>query len=67
MPRNNFWAALIMSFIYLGFCVDVAIKEGSKAVLDKVWMVVALFAPAPSLRLRKEQEEKIDDSNSNHQ
>lgn len=67
MQRNNFWATLLLSFIYLGFCVDVAIKEGSKAVLDKVWMVVALFTHAPGeekeeLKVKPKQEEKeIDD------
>jgi hypothetical protein len=54
---------VVMSFIYLGFCVDTAIKEGSKVVLDKVWALVLLFSPAPK---DKEEEKQVDDRSTDN-
>ena len=45
--NRNFWACLVCAFIYLGFCSQAAKSKGWDSVLDKVWIVVALFAPSP--------------------
>ena len=43
-----FYAALIFTIAYLCFCT-VAIKEvGAIAVLDKVWIAVAIWCPSPT-------------------